>query len=543
MKKYLALIAVFLFSCSGEIESPESILQRLSASSGEVPSTSSGGDGDDSSSSYDASCLDDNSCPNNDNESSSSGAAGNSNHSSSGTTIISPNSGPVSYYGRLKASGKYIVGSKTGNTPVQVRGVSLFWSNTGWGGEDFFKPADAINAMVDDWKAEIIRVPMGHVLQGISGQYYPGSYGDDKTGNMERVKFAIDAAIAKGVYVIIDWHSYNAHKDINKAKEFFTEMASYGQYENVIFEIYNEPVCTDGRVGWCPKDDDLQNWTPTTWTTWAQIKEYANEIINIIRNNGGASSLILVGTPQFSARPGAAVGNFINDLNVGYVFHFYAGEHKTGSEGWDGNGKWDTNFGSISYQQGIENVLNQNKPVFVSEYGTVNGDGDGEHNESASNDWHSFMDLKKISSCAWSLSAQTETSAFFKPSFDMTNWTNTAKMNPSGVYIYNKLRAYASSAPWRNGSNPEPGTSSNSGGGDGGGSSTFCKDGLGRDYYCEWGTGIHTSDNPGCFALDQAYEGNAGKTCATMITECKSWGYLYVDVSINGVNCNGTKVN
>jgi len=491
MKKYLIFIAALIFSCTTEIESPESILERFfnasineeSSSSYEDDGGGSGYEGNTSSPSNRSSSS------NNSNRSSSSGSVSSSSRvSSSSITPSTNNGGPVSYYGRLKASGKYIVGSKT-NTPVQVRGVSLFWSNTGWGGEKFFTAA-TVNAMVDSWKAEIIRVPMGASISGTE-QYY-GSYAADKAGNMARVTTAIDAAIAKGVYVIIDWHSHNAHVDENNSIEFFTEMAQkYGSKDHVIFEIYNEPKCSDGQDSyWCDNDKK-------TWTTWAQIKTYAEKIIPVIRSNGGANSLILVGTPYFSAAVAAAAGNYLSDNNVGYVFHFYAQSHKMNDYA---PPSW-----SSTYSDGVTTVLNAGKPVFVTEYGTTNADGGDpnsdnydSHDVASSNAWHTFMDNNKISSCAWNVGDKYEGSAFFgtfagADAFDMSSWATTSKMTPSGQYIYNKLNTYASSAPWRSGSGSGGGTSSDSGSGGGGGGG-----GLVCDYgpVNQWGGG--------CFQIKDA---------------------------------------
>jgi len=326
-------------------------------------------------------------------------------------------SGPVSCYGKLQASGNKLVGLKTG-TAVQVRGVSLFWSNTGWGGDRFFNAA-TVNAMVDDWKAEIIRVPIGYSENG--------GYMSDPS-NLTRVKTAINAAIAKDVYVIIDWHSHNAHNETAAAIAFFTEMAqTYGSNDHVIFEIYNEPL-------------DV--------TTWATIKNYAASIISAIRQH--SSNLILVGTPSWDQNVDvvAATGAKINDPNVAYVFHFYAASHTV-----------------TFYQSKINSVLSAGLPVFVSEYGTTHYDGGNPdegnyntHNATNANAWHTYMDNNKISSCAWSVNDKYEGSAFFgvnRTGFTQSaaNFSNTSMMTPSGQYIFNKLRTYANSALWRGGSN------------------------------------------------------------------------------------------
>jgi len=388
--------------------------------------------------------------------SSSSAVVGNSSQSGGGNGTA----GPVPYYGKLKANGNKIVGSKTGSsTPVQVRGVSLYWSNTGWGGDRFFT-STAINAMVDDWKAEVIRVPIGYSENG--------GYQTDPS-NLTRVKTAINAAIAKDVYVIIDWHSHNADNELEAATAFFTEMAqTYGKKDHVIFELYNEP-----------KE-----------ITWSTIKTYATSIISTIRQY--SDNLVLVGTPNWDQKVNAVVGNTLTDNNVAYVFHFYAYSHTLSS-----------------FQSAINAVLDANKPVFVSEYGTTHYDGGNyaegnfdTHSTANTDAWHTYMDGKKISSCAWSLTDNHEGSAFFGTgtTFDMTSWTNTSKMTASGQYIYNKLRTYANSAPWRSGSS--------------GGEEEY---GTPCGGYCQW--------EDGCFELRSDPEGRYSyrgdpMTCSEQIDNC-----------------------
>jgi len=337
-----------------------------------------------------------------------------SEHSSSSDVLASSSSGlsvkgPVSYYGKLQASGKNIVGSKTGSTAVQVRGVSLGWSNTGWSSAKFFN-ATTVNAMVDGWKAEIIRVPMGYA--NIGDEQYYGSYLDDKTGNMNRVKAAIDAAIAKDIYVIIDWHSHKFNQA--DASAYFEEMAkTYGSYPNVIFEIFNEPL---------PE------------AAWSSIKSYATEVIKSIRKY--STNLVLVGTPSWDQEVDVVVGSALTADNVAYVLHFYANH----------------SFRELSSR--INNVRSAGYPVFVSEYGTADSDGVGPHNASVSDTWMSFLNSNNISYCAWMVNNIAEVLSFFKTTFPSANaeWANTSNMTASGQYIYNNLVSWSSQAPWRGGS-------------------------------------------------------------------------------------------
>jgi endoglucanase len=326
---------------------------------------------------------------------------------------------PVSCYGELKASGNKIVGSKTGETPVQVRGVSFGWSNTGWGSDKFFAEGNAentVNAMVDGWKAEVIRVPMG-------------------TSNEEGVVRVINAALARGVYVIIDWHSHNAHNEVAKASEFFARMASaYGQHDNVIFEIYNEPVCNDGGT----------SCAAALRTTWAQIKTYAEQIIPVIRQH--SDNLILVGTPFYCQEPNRIIETGspgpLADGNVAYVLHFYSKSHLIGT-----------------FSGRINNVLNAGLPLFISEYGTTHSDGGqgtnlDSHDAGSTDRWMEFLNDNQISSAAWNVNNKREGASFFDPYYltatsPAEDFSNPEYMTASGKYIYNMLLQWAAQSPWR----------------------------------------------------------------------------------------------
>ncbi|MCL2260220.1 MAG: cellulase family glycosylhydrolase [Fibromonadales bacterium] len=334
--------------------------------------------------------------------------------------------GPVSYYGELKASGNKLIGSKTGN-PVQVKGVSLGWSNSTWESARFFNKT-TVDAMIDGWKAEVIRTP----------------YGQDDASNLARVKVAIDAALAKDVYVVIDWHSHNAHSQTAAATKFFSQMArDYGDKDNVIFEIYNEPTA-----------ENSGNWT--------NIKNYANTVVDTIRKY--SDNLIIVGTPNWCQDIDVVASSPItgnNRGNIAYVLHFYAHSHNLTLGRSAGTNK--------VFRTAVLEVLNANLPVFVSEYGTTHSDGGcyptqynncqnnyNTHNAANSDAWHAFMDENKISSVAWNINDKYEGSAFFGTvnggTFTQTaaNFTNQNMMTNSGKYIFGKLADWALTAEWRN---------------------------------------------------------------------------------------------
>lgn len=227
----------------------------------------------------------------------------------------------------LNVSGSQI---NVGSTPTGLAGNSYFWSNTGWGAERFYN-ADSVKWLKTDWKANIVRAAMG--------VEDPGGYLQDKAGNMARVKAIVDAAIAEELYVIIGWHSHHAEDHQAEAVAFFTEMAlTYGDDNNVIYEIYNEPLQV--------------SWSNT-------VKPYAEAVIEAIRAVD-PDNLIVVGTPTWSQDVDKAAADPITGhTNIAYALHFYAGTHK----------QW--------LRDRAEQAMNAGIAIMVTEWGSVNASGDG----------------------------------------------------------------------------------------------------------------------------------------------------------------------
>jgi hypothetical protein len=132
-------------------------------------------------------------------------------------------------YGRLAVNGKYVVSAATGQ-PVQLRGMSLFWSQ--WMSQ--FYVADTVKALKCSWNANVVRAAMG---------VENGGYLDYPSVEMQKVYAVIDAAIANGMYVIVDWHDHNAMYHQSQAVDFFSQVSKkYGSYPNIIYETFNEPL-------------------------------------------------------------------------------------------------------------------------------------------------------------------------------------------------------------------------------------------------------------------------------------------------------------
>ena len=266
----------------------------------------------------------------------------------------------VERHGRLQVEGNRIV-DKTG-TPTSLAGNSLFWSNAG-DTEDYYN-APTVNHLANDWNSSIIRVAMGINESWDEGNGYIGSPAAQKA----KIGKVIDAAIANGIYVIIDWHTHEAEKYQAEAVQFFGEMAGlYGDKDNVIYEVYNEPIRQ----------------------SWSEVKSYSEAVIAAIRAND-PDNLVIVGSPTWSQDVDVASRNPINDPNVAYTLHFYAGTHNEG------------------LRSKAQTALDNGVALFVTEWGSVDASGDGAPDQAETERWMQFLRDKKISHANWAVSDKPE---------------------------------------------------------------------------------------------------------------------------------------
>lgn len=291
-----------------------------------------------------------------------------------------------------------------GGQPASIAGMSLFWSN--WSDGSVFYNAGVVST-VKSWGGKLIRAAMGVEVED--------GYLSDPQSNMARVRAVVDAAIDNDMYVIIDWHTHNAEDHTSDAISFFEEMArTYGNYDNVIYEIYNEPDCPTSTLA-C-------SWPSRT--QWSEIKSYAEQVIPRIRAID-PDNLIIVGTPFYSQDVDAAAADPISGhSNIAYTLHFYAGTHKG-----DIRGKAVT-------------ALAQGIPLFVTEWGTVAANGDGAVDRAESDTWMQFLYDNNISHANWSVSDKVEGASLLNPGANPNGGWSDSDLTESGTYVKGVIQGW-----------------------------------------------------------------------------------------------------
>lgn len=264
---------------------------------------------------------------------------------------------PVEKHGRLQVDGNRILNASGEIT--SLAGNSLFWSNAG-DTSDFYN-AETVDFLAENWNSSLIRIAMG-VKENWDGG---NGYIDSPQEQEAKIRKVIDAAIANGIYVIIDWHTHEAELYTDEAVDFFTRMADlYGDTPNVMYEIYNEPI----------------------YQSWPVIKNYAEQVIAGIRSKD-PDNLIIVGTSNYSQQVDVASADPISDTNVAYTLHFYAAFNP-----------------HDNLRNAAQTALDNNVALFVTEWGTILNTGQGEPDQESTNTWMAFLKEKGISHANWSLS-------------------------------------------------------------------------------------------------------------------------------------------
>jgi len=348
--------------------------------------------------------------------------------------------GPVSQYGQLQAGTNNagegrIYGScehfRSSGNEVQVKGMSLFWSCAA--NQQRYWKKDIITGLVERQNIQLIRAAMA---VDDMGEWADGHYFTKPVFYQAMLDEAVEAAIENDIYVIIDFHSHVAADSVENAKSFFRIQAEkWGKYDNVIFEVFNEPICASGSVG---DNSDCSEYGG--FIGMAAIKAYADQVVSVIREY--SDNLIIVGTPMWDQYPNVVVDYPVEDPlerdNIAYAFHFYAGR----DDGTKAHEFSLTSNANFAMQKGLS--------VFVSEWGTVGYDGGGAPSATLNPQWQTWMDSRKISSANWNVGKSGDPSSeagseYFGFDFDPDNapdnWTYSLSGQWVNANVFNDLPA------------------------------------------------------------------------------------------------------
>merc|ERR1719384_250505 len=302
--------------------------------------------------------------------------------------------GPVAQHGRLRVSGNNIVGEH--GDPVQLKGMSFFWSQ--WQGQYYTE--GVVNWLVDDWRCSLVRAVLG--IHESSG------YLQDPGTEKAKIELVVNAAIAKGIYVIIDWHDHHAENHVNQAKGFFDEMArKYGGYPNVLFETYNEPL----GVSWS-----------------GVIKPYHEQVVPVIRAH--SQNVIILGNRNWCQHPDEAARDPVSGSNLAYTIHFYATTHK----------------GEL--RDKVVQAKSAGAAVFATEWGTCRADGDGNLDLAETGVWLDFLAYHGVSYANWAVSDKQEACSALAPLANTQGGWSDGDLTESGRYMRNTILAGSGSGPW-----------------------------------------------------------------------------------------------
>lgn len=302
---------------------------------------------------------------------------------------------PLQRHGALRVQGAKLVDQY--GEPIRLMGMSTH--GLAWFPQ--YVSQDTFLTLRDDWKTNCVRLAL-----------YTEEYnGYCSGGNQEELKAivrrGVEAATNLGMYVIIDWHILsdqdpNTHKE--EAKAFFSEISSlYRDNENVIYELCNEP---NGSA------------------TWDRIKQYAGEVIPLIRAND-PDAVIIVGTPTWSQDIHLALESPLPYDNLLYALHFYAATHTD----------W--------LRQRAEECMQRGLPVFVSEFGICDASGNGQNDYVQAGLWMELLERYDISCCSWNLANKAESSSVISPACMKTSGWSYEELSEGGQWISTYFRQTA----------------------------------------------------------------------------------------------------
>ena len=115
--------------------------------------------------------------------------------------------------------------------------------------------------------------------------------------------------------------------------------------------------------------------------------------------------MTMVGTPTWSQEIDKAAESPLEDKNVMYTLHFYAGTHKD------------------DLRNRLESYAQNGLPIFVSEFGMCDASGNGANDFESTTKWLDLLNKYQISFMCWNLANKDESSSVFRAnSTKISDW-------------------------------------------------------------------------------------------------------------------------
>lgn len=286
---------------------------------------------------------------------------------------------------------------------VCLMGPSWYWSCSA---PQWWK-AETVDYLVENWNIQLVRLPVS-IAPCKDGQtpwtdksqtWNTDNYLHSPDYTKALVDEMVRAAIENDIYVIIDFHEHNAQHWTSLAIEFFQYFATkWGKYPNVMYEIFNEPTCSD-----------------------QEVVTYAKEVIPAIRKIDD-DNVIIVGSAMWSRHPDEVTEAGSGQSNIAYTWHGYIEHNHQGD--WDGKNHW-----------------NNGVPIVVTEWGMEPGNEGGLLNQYKT---HGVMNA------FWSMSNKGGKDASWSvlkdDCFKTTGWSES-EMTQDGIYMLNQCKGWIDYKP------------------------------------------------------------------------------------------------
>ena len=281
--------------------------------------------------------------------------------------------------------------------PVMLRGIS----NHGVSLSHMYTNADTYNEISRFMGANVIRLAL--YTWGVGSAGY--CTGGNQKALYDDVAAGIEYAKENDMYVLADWHVLeegDPNRYIEDAKVFFDTLSKqFGDYDNLLYEICNEPNKTD----------------------WQAVKQYAEEIIPVIRHND-PDAVIIVGTTDWSKDVHLAADDPLEYDNLLYTFHFYSASH------------------GQAYRDQLAYALDKGLPVMVTEFGICASSGGFPLDKEEADRWIEFLEERKVSWIMWNFSKTGEACASLQADCLKTKEYVREDFSETGQWLIDTIAAY-----------------------------------------------------------------------------------------------------